>query len=41
MKKEYVAPKIELVEYSICEAIAEENLTPNSLPFNDGDLGWT
>jgi len=42
MKKEYIAPEIELVKYSICEAIAEDELifSPSD-PYNDGELGWT
>ena len=40
MKKEYVAPLVEYLAFSVNEAIAEEG-DPNSWPYNDGELGWT
>ena len=40
MKKEYVAPLVEYLTFSVYEDIAEgENI--NSDPYNDGELGWT
>ena len=40
MKKEYVAPLVEYLAFSVNEAIAEDE-SINSKPFNDGSLGWT
>ena len=41
MKKEYVAPLVEYLAFSVNEDIAEEGGDPNSWPYNDGELGWT
>lgn len=42
MKKEYVAPLVEYLTFSVYEDIAEdENSNINSEPYNDGELGWT
>ena len=40
MKKEYVAPLVEYLAFSINEDIAEED-NVNSKPYNDGELGWS
>lgn len=40
MKKEYVAPLVEYLAFSVEETIAEEE-NVNSYPYNDGELGWT
>lgn len=44
MKKEYNAPIIEYLAFSAREAftVDENELIPtDSMPWNDGDLGWT
>lgn len=44
MKKEYIAPLVKYLAFSVEESIAaeEEILDPNgSMPWNDGELGWT
>ena len=49
MKKEYMAPLVKYHAFSVEETIAHEGnwsdpLTDegiNSLPWNDGELGWT
>ena len=40
MKKEYIAPLVEYLEFSVQEMIAEEE-NKNSFGYNDGELGWT
>lgn len=41
MKKEYTAPLVEYLAFSVQEAIAEEEIYEQSSPYNDGELGWT
>ena len=52
MKKEYTAPLVEYLAFSVMEVIAggtlsggetgtEEGSNPNSYPWNEGELGWT
>lgn len=49
MKKEYMAPLVKYLAFSVEETIANEGnwsdpLTDegiNSMPWNDGELGWT
>lgn len=47
MKKEYIAPLIEYLAFSVCETFAADNGfggeedIDKSLPFNEGELGWT
>ena len=40
MKKEYVAPLVEYLTFSVKETIADEP-TEYSDPYNDGELGWS
>ena len=41
MKKEYVAPLVEYLTFSVHENIAGEGSDTISDPHNDGALGWT
>lgn len=41
MKKEYVAPLVEYLTFSVHENIADEGSTTISDPYNDGELGWS
>lgn len=42
MKKEYHAPIIEYLAFSAYEMLAAEGDSwPDSLPYNDEELGWT
>lgn len=40
MKKEYVAPLVEYLTFSVHENIADEGDTISD-PHNNGELGWT
>ena len=45
MKKEYIAPLVKYLAFSVEEAIAADDWAeeeiPGSNPWNDGELGWT